>query len=215
MDSGPNVRLYNVVSLARSQDEYYAVDEATNERSMAGAEGVATVQVHLPPFRSQNPTPWFTRLEAIFDLRRITSQRSRFLYAVTALSKEVVTEFHDVLDAPHGTTLHGHLRRTVLQHKSMSVRRRLQQLLNEGDLGDRPSINIACIGFIVTVGRTRSARCCESSPSSACRRRWLLPWLPHQNALASTCLRSWHFESLAIEQEVLWNSYIYRSAVAT
>ncbi|XP_049269298.1 uncharacterized protein LOC125757647 [Rhipicephalus sanguineus] len=113
------------------------MDGTTSDRPTIGAEGIATVQIHLPSFWPQNPAAWFTHVEAIFALRRITSQQAKYCHAVSALSTEVVAEFHDLVCTPHETTPYDHFKTTVLQRKSVSVRRRLQQLLNEEELGDR------------------------------------------------------------------------------
>ncbi|KAL1482579.1 hypothetical protein MTO96_033697 [Rhipicephalus appendiculatus] len=91
------------------------MDETTNDRPMVGAEGIATVQIHLPSFWPQNPAAWFTHVEAIFALRRITSQEEKFSHAVSALSKEAVAEFHDLVGAPHEANPYDHIKTTVLQ----------------------------------------------------------------------------------------------------
>ncbi|KAL1427447.1 hypothetical protein MTO96_017402 [Rhipicephalus appendiculatus] len=86
------------------------MDETTNDRPTIGTEGIATVQVHLPSFWPQNPAAWFTHVEAIFALRRITSQHAKYNHAVSALSTEAVAEFHDLVDAPHETNPYDHFK---------------------------------------------------------------------------------------------------------
>lgn len=113
------------------------MDETTADLPAIGAQGVATVQIHLPSFWPQNPAAWFTHVEAIFTLRRITSQQAKFYHAVSALSTEVVAEFYDVVAEPHETTPYDCFKTTVLHRTSVSVHKRLQQLLNEEELGDR------------------------------------------------------------------------------
>ncbi|KAL1443842.1 hypothetical protein MTO96_045802 [Rhipicephalus appendiculatus] len=102
------------------------MDETTNDRPTIGTEGIATVQVHLPSFWPQNPAAWFTHVEAIFALRRITSQHAKYNHAVSALSTEVVAEFHDLVDAPHETNPYDHFKTRVLQRKSVSATPLLQ-----------------------------------------------------------------------------------------
>lgn len=65
------------------------MDKATNERPVTSAEGLATLQIHLPSFWPQYPATWFTQVEAIFDLRRITPQRAWFLHAVSVLLTDI------------------------------------------------------------------------------------------------------------------------------
>ncbi|KAH6941286.1 hypothetical protein HPB50_015746 [Hyalomma asiaticum] len=49
------------------------MDEITNDRPAICAEGIVTVQIHLPSYWTQNHAAWFTNVETIFTLRRITT----------------------------------------------------------------------------------------------------------------------------------------------
>ncbi|XP_070392631.1 uncharacterized protein [Dermacentor albipictus] len=40
----------------------------------AAMDAISNAQLQLPPFWQKNPAVWFTQVEALFDLRRITSQ---------------------------------------------------------------------------------------------------------------------------------------------
>lgn len=91
--------------------EHDVMDEATNKRPTTRAEGLDRVQIPLPSFWPQNPVA-FTQVEAIFELRRVTLQRARFLHTVSALSTEVVEEFQDVVNGLHDTTYHDHFTTT-------------------------------------------------------------------------------------------------------
>ncbi|XP_070385769.1 uncharacterized protein [Dermacentor albipictus] len=103
----------------------------------AAMDAIINAQLRLPPFWSKNPAVWFTQVEALFDLRRITSQRVMYLHVVSALSSEVADEFDDVIRAPHPATPYDHFKAIVLTRKTVSKRSRLQQLLNAEELGDR------------------------------------------------------------------------------
>ncbi|XP_037529265.1 uncharacterized protein LOC119406604 [Rhipicephalus sanguineus] len=58
------------------------------------------------------------------------------------------------MGTPHEATPYDHIKTTVLQRNSVSVRRRLQQLLNEEDLGDqRPSEPLCRMHQLLTDSR--------------------------------------------------------------
>ncbi|XP_050030402.1 uncharacterized protein [Dermacentor andersoni] len=103
----------------------------------AAMDAISNAQLRLPPFWPKNPAVWFTQVEALFDLRRITSQRVMYLHVVSALSSEVADEFDDVMRAPHPAAPYDHFKAIVLTRKTVSERSRLQQLLNAEELGDR------------------------------------------------------------------------------
>ncbi|XP_065288144.1 uncharacterized protein [Dermacentor albipictus] len=103
----------------------------------AAMDAISSAQLRLPPFWPKNPAVWFTQVEALFDLRRITSQRVMYLHVISALSSEVADEFDDVMRAPHPAAPYDHFKAIVLTRKTVSERGRLQQLLNAEELGDR------------------------------------------------------------------------------
>ncbi|KAL3238976.1 hypothetical protein MRX96_021750 [Rhipicephalus microplus] len=68
------------------------MSETAYDRPTSGTGGIAMVSTHLPLFRLQNPAAWFTHIEDIFALRRITSQQTKYQYTVSALSTYAVVE---------------------------------------------------------------------------------------------------------------------------
>ncbi|XP_037554853.2 uncharacterized protein LOC119431437 [Dermacentor silvarum] len=109
----------------------------SNENHSLAIDMEAVSNVRLPPFWPKNPAVWFTQVEALFDLRRITAQRAKYLHVVSTLPSEVADEFDDVLSLPHATRPYDHFKTIVLTRKALSERSRLQQLLNTEELGDR------------------------------------------------------------------------------
>ncbi|KAG1714519.1 hypothetical protein GQR58_001116 [Nymphon striatum] len=61
---------------------------------------LSAVSIKLPPYWPKDPSIWFRQLEAQFRLRGISSQRTCFDYAVSALSPDVISEFILVLNDP-------------------------------------------------------------------------------------------------------------------
>ncbi len=64
------------------------------------APAVASVRIKLPPFWPSDPQVWFAQVEAQFATRRITVQRTKFEYMVSALAPEFAAEVRDIILAP-------------------------------------------------------------------------------------------------------------------
>lgn len=64
-----------------------------------------------------------------------------------SLQAEVVEKFKEVVDSPHDTTPYYHFKSTMQDRKSVSARRRLQQLLNQQELVERRNFYVVCGGF--------------------------------------------------------------------
>jgi hypothetical protein len=101
------------------------------------AATLATVSVKLPPFWPSDPEIWFAQVEATFTTRRITSERTRFDYVIAYLSPEVATEIRDLILKPPEATPYKILKEQLIRRTAASEQRRLQQLFNAEELGDR------------------------------------------------------------------------------
>ena len=73
---------------------------------------LSAVHLKLPPYWPSDPEVWFAQVEAQFTTRGITAQKTKFDHIVASLSSEIATEVRDLI-------------------------RRLQQLFNTEELGDR------------------------------------------------------------------------------
>ena len=96
-----------------------------------------TINIRLPPFWPADPAIWFAQVEATFATKKLTSQKSRFDFVVASLSPEVATEVRDLVLHPPGTNAYDTLKETLIKRTAASEQRRLQQLFQAEELGDK------------------------------------------------------------------------------
>ena len=101
------------------------------------ATAVAAVNVKLPPFWPADPEVWFAQVEAQFTTRGITVQRTKFDYIVASLAPEFATEVRDLILRPPADRPYDSLREQLIKRTTASEQRKLQQLFNTEELGDR------------------------------------------------------------------------------
>ncbi len=98
---------------------------------------VAAVAVKIPPFWPADPQLWFAQVEAQFNTRNVTTERTKFDYIVASLAPEFSVEVHDLILAPPTANAYSTLKDQLIKRMAASEQCRLQQLLNAEELGDK------------------------------------------------------------------------------
>ena len=105
---------------------------------------ISAVAIKIPPFWPADPQLWFAQVEAQFNTRNITAERTRFDYVVASLAPEFSLEVRDLILAPPDRHPYSTLKDQLIKRTAASEQRRLQQLLTAEELGDRKPTQLLC-----------------------------------------------------------------------
>ncbi|GFS79250.1 transposon Ty3-I Gag-Pol polyprotein [Nephila pilipes] len=100
---------------------------------------IAHVAVKPPPFY-HNPALWFVRLEAQFDLAKISNDTTKFNYVLSAVESDILNSVSDLVLKPLENGKYGVLKKRLIEVHSESEASKIRTLLRGLELGDqRPS----------------------------------------------------------------------------
>ncbi|XP_048006345.1 uncharacterized protein LOC125241771 [Leguminivora glycinivorella] len=95
------------------------------------------VGVKIPPFYPEKPALWFAQLEGQFRLSRVTTDETKFYYAMAQLEPQYAAEVEDIITSPPEENKFEKLKTELIKRLSASRERKVQQVLNLEELGDR------------------------------------------------------------------------------
>lgn len=104
----------------------------------------AATTVQVPRSWSGEPELWFLQVENQFAIHRITSQNHQIELFSQPLPSSAISEVRDDLLAPLGDNHYEVLRQALTTLLVAHKQRRLQQLLNAEEMGDRKPPQFLC-----------------------------------------------------------------------
>ena len=113
-----------------------ADDEAPIPHTNPTHSSAAAVSLKLPPFWPSDPLVWFAQVDAQFNTRNISSEKTMFNYVVASLVPEYAHEVRDLILKPPDTQPYSALKSALVERTAASEQCRLQQLFNAEELGD-------------------------------------------------------------------------------
>ncbi len=99
-------------------------------------QNVNAVSIPITPFWEKDPKAWFSQFEAILHIRGISSDTTRYFYALSALPLHVIHELGDILNSPQEKS-YSQLKEAVIKRVGLSDQQKIRRLLSDVQLGDR------------------------------------------------------------------------------
>lgn len=113
------------------------VDAEAEQFHTASEVYVNKISIRTPPFCKDRPALWFASLEAQFFINKITSQTTKFNYAVSLLDTNCTREVEDIIISPPGHTPYQILKDAIISRFSESYEEKIRRLLEKELMGDR------------------------------------------------------------------------------
>lgn len=98
---------------------------------------VAHVGLKVPPFWRQNPTLWFSQLEAQFALSGIKLEITKFHHVLANMDTQLLTSVQDIMAKPPSESRYSALKSRLIATHSDSESQRIKQLLSGCELGNQ------------------------------------------------------------------------------
>ena len=90
---------------------------------------VAAAYLKIPPFWPADPQVWFAQVEAQFNTKRITAQKTKFDYVVASLAPEYAQEVRDLVLTPPTPNPYTSLKEQLIARTATSEQRRITATL--------------------------------------------------------------------------------------
>ncbi|XP_076384356.1 uncharacterized protein LOC117225084 [Megalopta genalis] len=98
---------------------------------------VCRVGIRVPPFWPEQPAIWFHQIEGQFALNGVTADTTKYNYVMSQLEPKYALEVQDIITSPPATEKYETLKGELIRRLSASEGRRIQQLLEKEEMGDR------------------------------------------------------------------------------
>ena len=108
----------------------------------AGSSPATLQTVKLPELWLSDVPAWFLHVEALFRLRGVDDDNSKYFLVVAALDQESTRKAMTLLSAPPANGKYDSLKNLLLRRYSLSPAERADKLLNLPGLGDRSAVDL-------------------------------------------------------------------------
>lgn len=98
---------------------------------------IQRIGVRVPPFYPEKPALWFAQLESQFFLANVTTDATKYHYAISQLDPVYAAEVEDIISSPAGPNKYERLKAELIKRLSASREKKVKQLLIHEELGDR------------------------------------------------------------------------------
>ncbi|CAF96777.1 unnamed protein product [Tetraodon nigroviridis] len=98
--------------------------------------------VKLPDFRLSDPAPWFQHVEALFHLRGVTEDDSKYYLVVAALDQQSTRRVMQLLRDPPPCGKYAAIKGLLLRRFGLSAAERADKLLSLPGLGDGSAVDL-------------------------------------------------------------------------
>jgi len=110
-----------------------------NEPSTIALQGneINRVGLRIPEFTPADPELWFSIMDRSFHAAGITTDSTKFGYAITAIGARYALEVRDIIMNPPAANAYQTLRTELIKRISLSQEHKTKQLLEHEEIGDR------------------------------------------------------------------------------
>jgi len=95
------------------------------------------IGLRIPEFTPTDPELWFSIMDRSFQAAGITTDSTKFGYALTAIGPRYTLEVRDIIMNPPATNAYQTLRTELIKRISLSQEHKTRQLLEHEEIGDR------------------------------------------------------------------------------
>ena len=112
-------------------------EEKTLQANQHPIDNINAVAIKMPPFWSSDPELWFYQVDALFQTKKITGNKTKFNHVVATISPQAAGTVRDIIRNPPVNNAYEILKEALIKRNSPTRHNRLQQLLQQSTLGDQ------------------------------------------------------------------------------